>query len=65
MGLRFEHYEHDYKNLLPNTANWNTSHDAFIPRLGLVLKHVMTFQSIAMLQNLLNLTLVLAVMERI
>ncbi|MDX8164775.1 TonB-dependent receptor [Acinetobacter pittii] len=38
LGLRFEHYEHDYKNLLPNTANWNTSHDAFIPRLGLVFK---------------------------
>ncbi|WP_149958206.1 TonB-dependent siderophore receptor [Acinetobacter pittii] len=38
VGLRFEHYEHDYKNLLPNTANWNTSHDAFIPRLGLVFK---------------------------
>ncbi|MGM7313108.1 TonB-dependent receptor domain-containing protein, partial [Acinetobacter baumannii] len=26
LGLRFEHYEHDYKNLLPNTTNWNTSH---------------------------------------
>ncbi|MDS7931795.1 TonB-dependent siderophore receptor [Acinetobacter sp. V102_4] len=38
LGLRFEHYEHDYKNLLPNTTNWNTSHDAFIPRLGLVFK---------------------------
>ncbi|NUG02545.1 TonB-dependent siderophore receptor [Acinetobacter oleivorans] len=38
LGLRFEHYEHDYKNLLPNTANWNTSHNAFIPRLGLVFK---------------------------
>ncbi|ODI92400.1 TonB-dependent receptor [Acinetobacter pittii] len=38
LGLRFEHYEHDYKNLLPNTANWNISHDAFIPRLGLVFK---------------------------
>ncbi|OLV67212.1 TonB-dependent siderophore receptor, partial [Acinetobacter baumannii] len=38
LGLRFEHYEHDYKNLLPNTTNWNTSHDAFIPRLGLVYK---------------------------
>ncbi|MGK8801618.1 TonB-dependent siderophore receptor [Acinetobacter seifertii] len=38
LGLRFEHYEHDYKNLLPNTANWNTSHNAFIPRLGLVYK---------------------------
>lgn len=38
LGLRFEHYEHDYKNLLPNTANWNTSDDAFIPRLGLVFK---------------------------
>ncbi|MGN2482806.1 TonB-dependent siderophore receptor [Acinetobacter calcoaceticus] len=38
LGLRFEHYEHDYKNLLPNTANWNTSHDAFIPRLGLIFK---------------------------
>ncbi|WP_224993185.1 TonB-dependent siderophore receptor [Acinetobacter pittii] len=38
LGLRFEHYEHDYKNLLPNTTNWNTGHDAFIPRLGLVFK---------------------------
>lgn len=38
LGLRFEHYEHDYKNLLPNTSNWNTSHNAFIPRLGLVFK---------------------------
>ncbi|QNX32850.1 TonB-dependent siderophore receptor [Acinetobacter seifertii] len=38
LGLRFEHYEHDYKNLLPNTANWNTGHNAFIPRLGLVYK---------------------------
>ncbi len=38
LGLRFEHYEHDYKNLLPNTANWNTSHNAFIPRLGLIYK---------------------------
>ena len=38
LGLRFEHYEHDYKNLLPNTANWNTSHDAFIPRVGFVYK---------------------------
>lgn len=38
LGLRFEHYEHDYKNLLPSTVNWNTSHDAFIPRLGLVFK---------------------------
>ncbi len=38
LGLRFEHYEHDYKNLLPNTANWNISHDVFIPRLGLVFK---------------------------
>ncbi|MFV5644729.1 TonB-dependent siderophore receptor, partial [Acinetobacter baumannii] len=38
LGLRFEHYEHDYKNLLPNTTNWNTSHDAFIPRIGLVYK---------------------------
>lgn len=38
LGLRFEHYEHDYKNLLPNTTNWNTSHDAFIPRLGLIFK---------------------------
>lgn len=40
LGLRFEHYEHDYKNLLPNTTNWNTSHDAFIPRLGLVYKAI-------------------------
>ncbi|MBJ9738793.1 TonB-dependent siderophore receptor [Acinetobacter oleivorans] len=38
LGLRFEHYEHDYQNLLPNKTNWNTSHDAFIPRLGLVFK---------------------------
>ncbi|OFD28168.1 TonB-dependent receptor, partial [Acinetobacter baumannii] len=38
LGLRFEHYDHDYKNLLPNTTNWNTSHNAFIPRLGLVYK---------------------------
>ncbi|PJG65428.1 TonB-dependent siderophore receptor [Acinetobacter seifertii] len=38
LDLRFEHYEHDYKNLLPNTANWNTSHNAFIPGLGLVYK---------------------------
>jgi len=38
LGLRFEHYEHDYKNLLPSTVNWNTSHNAFIPRLGLVFK---------------------------
>jgi len=38
LGLRFEHYEHDYKNLLPNMANWNSSHNAFIPRLGLVFK---------------------------
>jgi len=38
LGLRFEHYEHDYKNLLPDKINWNTSHDAFIPRLGLVFK---------------------------
>ncbi len=38
LGLRFEHYEHDYQDLRPSKPNWNTSHDAFIPRLGLVYK---------------------------
>ncbi|MCG2573340.1 TonB-dependent receptor [Acinetobacter sp. ME22] len=33
IGLRFEHYDHDYTNLV-NSTSWSTEHNAFMPRIG-------------------------------
>lgn len=33
IGLRFEHYDHDYTNLV-NGTSWSTKHNAFMPRIG-------------------------------
>ena len=35
-GVRFERFEHDYDNYLPNSASWEAADNAATPRLGLI-----------------------------
>ncbi|MFK0090635.1 TonB-dependent siderophore receptor [Pseudomonas sp. NPDC090755] len=35
-GVRFERFEHDYNNYLPNSTSWEAADNAVTPRLGLI-----------------------------
>ncbi|MFK8333213.1 TonB-dependent siderophore receptor [Pseudomonas sp. BJa5] len=35
-GVRFERFEHDYDNYLPNSTSWEAADNALTPRLGLI-----------------------------